>query len=266
MTRAVVFMDAHVHVYPGADAGALLDAAHRNFLASAAALDLPDWQGMLLLTETCRDDWFNTGVAPDGRVGPWQLHRLPGDDISLRAERDGKVLTLVAGRQIVTAERLEVHAIGTRTRIADGANLERTLAAVDQAGAAGVLPWGVGKWTGSRGRLLNALLADPARNALALSDNGGRPALWFDRRLAGRGGRPILRGTDPLPLPGEERRVGESGCCLAGVVDPDRPGTWIRERLRSLRAAEVRTYGPPERFLRFLYNQVALRLRNRPEE
>ena len=75
------------------------------------------------------------------------------------AIRPGTLPVLViAGRQIVSAERIEVLALGTRTQIPDGQPLAATIDAVRADGALAVLPWGFGKWWGARGRMVDAYL------------------------------------------------------------------------------------------------------------
>jgi hypothetical protein len=186
---------------------------------------------------------------------------FPHDPLMLEAQRGDCSLHIVAGRQIVTAERIEVHALAMRQTIADGQTLRATLEEVRASDALVVLPWGVGKWLGRRGRLVaEALAAD--LGTVWLSDNGGRPWFWRDALLARApaAGRPVLRGSDPLPLPGEERRVGSFGCWLRGSVAT---AAALIARIRSSTPADLHPYGNSESLARFLRNQSALRLRRR---
>src|SRR5690606_9902142 len=83
------------------------------------------------------------------------------------------------------------------------------------AGGLAILAWGAGKWLGDRGRVVDDVIArESGRTDVMLADNGGRPRLWprvpqFE--TAAEHGLRVLAGTDPLPLRGEERRIGSYG-------------------------------------------------------
>jgi len=78
-----------------------------------------------------------------------------------------------------------------------------------------MIPWGVGKWWGRRGRLVtNMIIAERGSSDIMLADNGGRPWCWArvpQFEMAKEQGMRIVAGTDPLPLKGEETRVGRYG-------------------------------------------------------
>jgi len=259
----IILCDAHVHVYPGADVSGLLDAAAQNFKQAAARLGAREWRGVLMLTEVAGVDWFGSvaGAAGGCEVGAWRVTRSPAEPISLQANASGASMTIVAGRQIVTAERLEVHALGTCAHIADGADIHVTLDAVRQTGALVVLPWGVGKWLGTRGRLVEAVFRSQAALNVYAADNGGRPAFWPERRFELLHDRPLLRGSDPLPLPGEEYRVGGFGSWFAGSLSADTPAASLRALVAKLPAGELHAYGSAETASRFFRNQLLLRWR-----
>ena len=230
MNDRIVLLDAHVHVYPGVDVAGLLTAAARHFALAAQRIGAREWQGVLMLTEVAGVDWFGSVAHTEGgcEFGAWRVIRSPSETISLQASTHDMRITIVAGRQIVTAERIEVHAlgiqtVGTQTELADGADLQATLNAVYQSGALAVLPWGVGKWLGVRGRLVATALQSRAASNVYAADNGGRPAFWPERRFALAQNRPLLRGSDPLPLCGEEYRAGSFGSWFTGSLPADAP-------------------------------------------
>ena len=68
------------------------------------------------------------------------------------SSKSGQDLSIVAGRQIVTAENLEILALGFDAGLDDGLPIDEVILAVQAAGALCVLPWGFGKWTGKRGQ------------------------------------------------------------------------------------------------------------------
>lgn len=261
----MVLMDAHVHVYPGIDVAGLLSAAAREFQKTSERLSAVRWRAVLFLTEIATVDWFESVVASGaaGAIGPWTLALAPDDPLRIEASGGGPPLDIIAGRQIVTAEHIEVHALGTRAKIPDRMDLSATIAAVRAVDALAVLPWGVGKWLGARRALISEILS--GTSDVYLSDNGGRPGFWRDPLLARarRAGKPVLSGTDPLPLPAEEYRVGGFGCWLS-EDSADRCATpQLLARIRASTAGKIEHNGRPETALRFVGNQLALRVRRR---
>lgn len=265
MSDSVILVDAHVHVHSSADPARLLDSAAANFAEVAKELNAKRWQGALLLAEMADTDWFDSiARGAVGQVGRWSLQQSPGEDISICARHADRSLTIVAGRQIVTAEKIEVLALGTRITVPDGQELSTTLAAVGRSGAITVLPWGAGKWLGRRGRLV----ADALRKARELNvfpgDNSGRPAFWPEPAAFGFAvsrGYPVLPGTDPLPLPNEERRVGSVGFWTTGQLAVEAPAADLYSCLLGAHIKPVRRYGPRESMVGFFRNQLALRLK-----
>lgn len=260
----ITLFDAHVHVYPHADVAGLLGAASNHFRSAAARIGASAWDGVLFLTEVAGTHWFERVAQSQGglKFGPWTVAVVPDDPLSLGARGEAQSLRIVAGSQIVTAERIEVHALGTREQIADRMTLAATLQAVRDSGALAVLPWGVGKWLGRRGRLVASVLTAKSADVCA-SDNGGRPRFWRDALLAElrAAGRLILRGTDPLPLPGEEYRVGEFGSWFQPATPGPAAARALLAQIRDAGPRNISEYGGNESLRRFLHNQLALRVK-----
>ena len=252
--QEITAVDGHVHIHPCADPAALLDAAVQNVsrLAGESA------HICLLLTETARADAFAEMRAGRLDVPGWTLDRPPADPAAITAWRGGRRLHLVAGRQIVTSERLEVLAFATCDRFADGASLDETLSALRAAGVPSVLPWGLGKWFGRRGDLVAGQIAR-GESGIMLGDNKGRPIGWPTPGVF-RGEDPpiVLPGTDPLPIAGSEAVVGSYGFLLEGALNPDHPAADIAMRLRGLRG-QPPVFGSRSGLLAALRAQLALR-------
>jgi len=196
----------------------------------------------------------------------WSFERT-GETESLVARRDrnGERLLVIAGRQIVTREGIEVLALAGDAGVLDGMPFGETLQRVRMSGALPVLPWGFGKWWGGRGRLVAGALARRGPDLLFLGDNAGRPELGGEPplfRQARDCGVPVLPGSDPLPLSWHAGRAGSYGFVLEGELDAEHPAWDLRRRLRELRESP-RVFGRRVTLPGFLRDQAALRARRR---
>jgi hypothetical protein len=269
-----LLVDAHVHLHREHRLATLLDAAVANFDEARRTLEPApspaSWGYALLLTEIlgpCVFDALANGSdeAATSGAGGWRFERT-GEALSLIARAaDRRPLILVRGRQIVTRESIEVLALLCSENVPDGLPLDETLARVRAGGALPVLPWGFGKWWRERGRAVERRLREDDPGALFLGDNGGRPRIGPEPamfRLARRLGYRVLPGSDPLPLPGHERRPGSYGLRLAARIDPDAPASSIR---RALLEAPPRpaSFGRRRPLLAFARDQLAMQRRKR---
>ncbi len=262
-----LLVDAHVHFHPGFNRSDFLNSAAGNFQRAAAELALgPAWLGCLLFTESRGDHYFEDlrrNRVLDG--GRWAIDATE-ESCSLIAKDDGEPrLLLVAGRQVVSAEDIEVLALGTDRQFEDGAEFSSTLRSVLESDAVAALPWGFGKWWFRRGRLVREVIERAGAKRIFLGDNGGRLALlprppMFD--VAARRGFLILPGSDPLPLPSQIAKVGGYGFVLPGPLDASRPAESLKRILTDL-AAQPRIFGRLETPAAFCRNQVMMQLRKR---
>jgi hypothetical protein len=260
---AIVIVDAHVHVYPQFEPARLLFSAHENFARHIRANYAADaaWQGVLMLSETQACDWFaQTRAKGSTTIEGWRLQPCD-DEITLLAIGPAQQrMHIVAGRQINTREGVEVLTLASTVRIADGAPLDFAIKEGVGAGAVVVLPWGAGKWLGRRGELVARTLQE-CRDRIFAGDNAGRPWIWPRPAIFAASeahGRPVLPGTDPLPLAGCEKRVGSYGFVMRGALRELQPGLELRERLFT--AAALQGFGKCESLSGFALNQVKLRL------
>jgi hypothetical protein len=247
-------VDGHVHLQDASYAG-LEGAAENLFNLSTGAT-----AGVLMLAETRGVDRFSALrrlMAKSGSSGV-----VDEESISLRyRSARGWPVFVIAGRQMVTAERIEVLALGTRAMVDDGAPLASVLEWCRSNDALAVLPWGVGKWMGRRRGIVMDVLKRCDPRQVALGDNGGRPGWWNVPIFAAARARgfKILPGSDPLPLPGQAGRIGRFGFATAVSVDEDAPA---RSILRALQcpATTIRPCGEPVSLGGFLADQLALRV------
>jgi hypothetical protein len=271
----LIMVDGHVHFHHGFKADSFLESAHSNFRGAARRMDTDaTFVGVLLLTESQGENGFNRLLAQveqkerkrSGAAAMW-TGQTTGEPTSARFTAGNRApILVVAGRQIPTRERLEVLAVGTRREFEEGQPIRTVIQEVAQAGALPVIPWGAGKWSGKRGRLVDELIKSSTLPPFFLGDSGNRPGFWprpVQFRRAEEEGLGILSGSDPLPFPGEEKRVGSFGSGLRGAFEAlhsDEPALGLKRKLMAPKAP-LTTFGEPESSFRFLRNQFKMQLR-----
>jgi len=206
-----IIADMHVHVYPAHTLPVFFEMAAANFRRIAAGLG-GECACVLALAERSDMNFFED-IVSGGIAAPtgWQARACAsGCAIEMR-RGSGESLYFVSGRQIVTSERLEVLALGTRNTFPDGMETQDAICRVIEAGAgAAVLPWGAGKWMGRRGRIVENAIRRFDPSSLWLGDSSLRPAflpLPAQMRKGNAEGFRLAAGSDPLPISGEERWV-----------------------------------------------------------
>jgi hypothetical protein len=270
----MILVDAHVHIYDCFDLRIFLDSAFANFRAEATRLGHEDIStNVLFLTETARENWFQRlkeytcqGFDAGGKTtSQWSFHPT-SEDCSLCAKEAGdKTLFFIAGRQIVTAEDLEVLALATDKVFEDGAPLEEVIRTIRNSDAIPVVPWGPGKWMGKRGEILGQILNGPEVPGLFLGDNGNRPSFWPNPshlRLAEKKGIRILPGSDPLPFTSESCRPGSFGFLVNDSISPDYPAKDLK-RILAKQTTCLQPYGHLENPWRFFRNQISMQILKR---
>ena len=265
----MILCDGHVHLHACYAVDDFLSAALINFstFAGRRGNSTESVQFVLWLTESAGMDKFaelskahgDSDCHPDTT---WRI-RPTREPISLIAQHGEDEIILVAGRQVVCAERIEILALGTQNCIDDGNPLVKTIYQILDCGALPVLPWGFGKWIGRRGKIVEDCIRTEDR--LHLGDNGGRlaclpPPRLF--RLARQQGIYILPGSDALPFPGEHRRVASYGWVQSGVISNHLPGEKLMAGLRD-RHNRIAVFGGLENPISFFRNQLKMQLYKR---
>jgi len=258
--RAGWLADCHVHLHDSFDLAEFLDAASDNFHKIVGPpQETGGPVGTLLLAEPRRQRGF--ARLREGCGSGWTVQPT-AERLSLLAQKGPIVLAIIAGRQVVTRERLEVLVLGTDAELTDGEPIERTLEIADATGGVTVLPWGVGKWSFGRGRVIERLLGRTSSAPFCVGDNGNRPALLGTPRLLRRArelGKIVLPGSDPLPLPGHVRRAGKCGVFLECLPDLERPARQMVSLLRGLES-QPPIFWQAEPLLQFAVSQVLIRI------
>ena len=267
----MIYFDAHVHIQKNFSIDTLFDSARRNFSRQMpqASPDHPD-TFFLLLTEAKMADCFadlkkNAATAQHTTPGGWQISATREPESLLLTQEGWPAgrLFLLAGRQIVTEEKLEVLALATPAKIPDKLSLQETVEAVKNHHGLAVLPWGAGKWLGKRGKIIDNFIQTVTPSGVFVGDNGGRPVVWPAPQpflAADKRGIRLLPGSDPLPLPQEELRTGSYGGCIQGNCSNNHPAADLRSLLTN-ESVNIVPFGKRMSALQFLKTQIALRLK-----
>lgn len=252
-------VDGHVHFHRPGLVAATLTAAARNMAAAGGRSE--DLLGVLLLAESVNEDVFEM-IAGVGSQEDWRIDPVPTEPESLVAERDGNRLAVVCGRQVRAAGGLEVLALGTRERFAEGASLNETISAVREVGALAIVPWGFGKWLGKRATEIRSALATFGPEELLVGDNGGRLAVLGRPTIlteALASGFKVLPGTDPFPIGSDFRRVGSFGFFADHGLSTAAPMRALRSWIENP-GVRPKPYGAALGPLRFARNQLGIRM------
>lgn len=258
-------IDGHVHYYPNFDRDRFFDSALANFRSAAGAhASNAEYAGWLLLAESAGMHYFRRFRDTAGQTadGVWTI-QATGEPESLVARRDtGAGLLLVAGRQVITAEGLEVLALCCDASPDDGRPLRAAVAAARGLDAIVVLPWAFGKWWLRRGALIDEFVKAAEPTQIFLGDNGGRTRLGprpRPFRVAESRGIRVLPGSDPFPLRFDAGRTGSYGFVIDGTVERSRPAAGLKRLLRNGVDSPL-PYGNPIGVIGFCRNQLLVRL------
>ena len=258
-------IDGHVHYYPNFDRDGFFDSALANFRHAAGAFgSTSEYAGWLLFAESAGMNYFRKFRNAAGRAAGavWTFHET-GEAESLVARRDADAsLLLIAGRQIITTEGLEVLALCCDADVRDGQPLPSVIEAASRLDAITVLPWAFGKWWSGRGGLIDRLVRSIHPTCIFLGDNGGRTQLAprpRPFRVAESRGIGILPGSDPFPLRCDQKRVGGYGFAIDGTIERFRPAAALKRLLRNGTGRPL-PYGNRIGMLGFCRNQLLIRL------
>jgi hypothetical protein len=267
----MIITDGHTHIYPCFDLDILVEAAFTNF-TRVSTTGAHDVAAVMFLADSGRTDSFRelaalasgqeTAEPPNAR--PWNVQPT-NETTALKLDHHDHPdisLFIIAGYQVVTSEKLEVLGVGLQARPEEGEPLKKTVETILAAGGLAILPWGVGKWLGKRKGILDAYIREHSAANLFVGDNGNRPALWPEPALLKspeKGSPQVVSGSDPLPLAGEESRVGRFGSIIHAVLDKEWPTKSIIASLSDQRA-RITPFGRPQSLIPFIRQQLKLRL------
>ena len=262
-------LDADVHVYPFHDLPRLLLAA-LDHMPRTAPTDLR----VLCLAERADCSFFQALSQDEIRLpgDRWRIAAWdPAGGVKIRHLPDHRDLWILAGRQVVSAERIEVCSLFCDDPIDEGLPARDAVRAILARGGLPALNWAPGKWLGARGKTVRALVKEFSSAQLVLIDSSLRPLGWPASPLyaaARRQGRAVLAGSDPLPFAGEEDVAGSYRCTftLPAFGDATRIVAPLRAALASgsLRIEFGGRRGGPPDVLRRLRQNAKVKSRPAP--
>jgi len=268
-TGGKTLIDAHVHLRSQFDVRDFLLASRRNLRFHGQGAEKVT--GVLCITDEWGERGYDrlqefiekNGLGDSEDSGDWEIVPTAENVTLSAASASRERLVIVAGRQLISQESLEVLAIGTQRQFDPGKPAEALIREIAREGALPILPWGFGKWMGERGRLVKQLLRKPTLPMFFLGDSANRPELWprpDHFRQAEKRGVKNIPGSDPLPFSGEVQRVGIFGGRICGCLDPGTPADDLKRRLLDP-STTIRHFGDRETVFRFVRNQALMQYR-----
>lgn len=260
-----VIIDAHIHIHQCYDLTKFLNSAKFNFEKQAKNNDSISFQGMLCLTESHGVNVFKDLVESSKKgknISNWIIKLTGNTNTILLIDESNFKLFVVAGRQIVTKERLEVLALGLNYDYYDGKSINEVIKYVTDSKSIPVIPWGAGKWFGRRKSFVEKLILQKKTNPLYLGDNGNRPFFWSKPKLfelAEKNGIFNLPGSDPLPFISEVNKPGSFGFILDGELSEENPFDSFSKLIMESEK-QFSAYGKLESLFSFIKNQILMQI------
>jgi hypothetical protein len=270
----LILVDAHVHMHSNFKPENFFKAAFDNFRKFSENYGNPKITiGVLCLTESKNESAFQLlkkiavckGIAGHFPAVKQTIDQTE-EEVSLKVTSEQQdIVMLIAGRQIVTRENLEVLALGSLSDFEEQNPIDRLITQIAEDGAIPIVPWGFGKWLGKRGKRLKDIFNNNQLPRFFIGDNGNRPKFWPRPSLFGVAKKNKIinmPGSDPLPFAYECRRPGRYGFAIRSAMDLDKPWNDLKAKL-SDPATKFEYFGELESPFRFLRNQLAMQYHKR---
>ncbi|HSP88084.1 MAG TPA: hypothetical protein VLN45_08110 [Ignavibacteriaceae bacterium] len=263
---SLLLIDSHIHINHLDELRFFFQSAFNNFsIFNHKLTNSKNFIGVLFLTEVRDYNFFKIlydNTDSFSKQLGYKIERTLEDN-SLLVSYDENKIILIAGQQIITAENLEILALGTINKFEYGKDFSATINWIKKEKAIPVIPWGVGKWFGKRGRIVEDFIQN--NTEIFLGDNSGRPLFWPTPKLFKEGiNKKIytLRGTDPLPIKTQVKKVGRFGFYFFSHIDMRYPFLNLKELIYSLKG-NPNNFGHLENPLRFFKDQFILNFKQR---
>jgi hypothetical protein len=259
----MLLVDSHVHYHECFDSDEFFSSVFNNF--SLKAIDprvKDDWIGILCLTEMRNTDFFSKLLNNNILLRKFNIKQTNEKESVIVENELGSKICLISGKQILAKNGIEVLALGSSEEFKENKDLDSTVESIINNNAVAVLPWGVGKWTGKRKKILEEFV-EGSNKKYFLGDNSGRPSFWNGPSLfksAVKKNNFVLCGSDALPIASEVNKTGSYGFYLNESIDLQRPSYSFKEILLNLNK-QPESFGSLESPLRFFKNQFMMQFK-----
>lgn len=268
MNKKQFLIDAHAHIQDCYNIKDYFYSVYKNFSDIANRENISNgWIGVLFLTEVKELNFFNKlkseGIKKSLEENDFCLTKTLEDSSIILSDKNERKLIIIAGKQIITENNIEVLALGTSIDIEYGNSLESTIDQVLNTGAIPVLPWGVGKWLGKRKEILLEYIKSNNSKKFFLGDNGGRPIFWSTPKIFSIGtqfNHFVLPGSDALAISSEYNKTGSFGFSLESEIDLKKPSESLKNSIQNMEK-QPKIFGKLESPFKFLSNQIKMQLR-----
>lgn len=255
MTDKYIIIDTHVHIHSLYNVADVLDSAYLNFANEARKYSAENFIGVLCVYSLKANSDCKSIFKSEGNTLTWKFNQI--DSNTVEALSGQKKILIKTGYQVVSSEGIEILVLTDRAKDFFGINAEVVVEAALRENLLVILPWGVGKWFGKRGVIVNNIIKK-FDSKIFLGDNSSRPWFWWrvpQFILAGNLNTKVLKGSDPLSIAGEENIIGTAGvvCQHDKLTDLN-----LFDLLNSQASIN---YGHFESLYRFFINQIKIRLR-----
>ncbi len=239
MSRTTLAIDGHVHLYSVFDLNLAVEAGRKNLITNANKTKelinpvIPIWL-LVERSDTNFFEKFTTDYRGEKKNGLDFVKAA--DNLTIEVKQANEtILYIFAGRQLITKENLEVLSLISDFTIGDkDTSMDEVIQAVKQVGGLPTLNWAPGKWFFNRGKVIARQIQDRENREIFFGETTLRHTLWpkpaLLKQAEGKGFR-VIAGSDPLPFPGEEKRIGSFGFVLEGDFDPGKPAASVRRAL-----------------------------------
>lgn len=269
----MLLVDGHVHLYSNYDLlGAFkigIENLSKNARKIVQNLELNHNKAthtsikVLLLTERSDCHFFDQFCDSASRfesIG-LKIKQTPELEALLITCNHGDAIYIFAGRQIITAERLEILSLTSNKMIEDRKfTVKEVIEKVNESRGIPVLNWAPGKWFFKRKKVVQQTLEKSSPQQVLIGDTSLRHTLWPEPKLmiqAKDTGFKVIAGSDPLPFRGEENLIGSYGFSAIAEFDPEKPVTSIRKMLRD-QNSKVSFMGKRNNILKFTKREITI--------
>lgn len=262
----MLLVDSHVHIHQCYNLDEFFNNTFTNFSKFSKIIgNGKEWLGVLFFTEIKGVNYFKKLVEDTYKYidnSKFTIQNTSEENSLILKNNFEQKIVIIAGKQIIAKSNIEVLALCTTKDIEQQQSLLKTVHAIKNNDGIVVLPWGVGKWTGKRKKIISNFLNEYSNESFFLGDNSGRPTFWNDPDIFEIGNNTnhfVLPGTDALALPSEINKTASYGFYLSTKVDLNKPTHSIKNALLNL-DKQPQSFGNLENPIKFFVNQLKLQI------